>query len=226
MCFESPEYAQHVESAIQYRTETNLVLLHVSPAVGGVPFNTIMQQCPANLKDKGIFNTLASELVDNDDDYLAIVLQEIAGRFTVQSEPSKARLHSAPADDSEIETKHTEMKCAMAQSNVSPRSTSEPQELDQDECPVALVIPVREEPTTSIPLERYDLDGSGTINVPQFAPPGHGCGALDLPAVQLRRAVWTRPAALATPRAAPRAVPQQGVQPDNHKCHLPNGLDG
>ena len=26
MCFESPEYAQHVESAIQYRTETNLVL--------------------------------------------------------------------------------------------------------------------------------------------------------------------------------------------------------
>ena len=78
------------------------VLLHVSPAVGGVPFNTIMQQCPANLKaihwhayvytpdtpcvvqDKGIFNTLASELVDNDEDYLAIVLQEIAERFTVQ----------------------------------------------------------------------------------------------------------------------------------------------
>jgi len=55
MCFQSPEYAQHVESAIQYRTEANLVLLHVSPAVGGVPFSTIMQQCPANLKDKGIF---------------------------------------------------------------------------------------------------------------------------------------------------------------------------
>jgi len=200
MCFGSSEYAQHMESAIQYRTETNLVLLHVSPAVGGVPFNTIMQQCPANLKDKGIFNTLASELVDNDDDYLAIVLQEIAERFAVQelddsiiksqeSEASKARLHLAPADDSEIETKYTEMEGALSQLTVSPRSTSEPQEPDQDECPLALVIPVREEPTTSIPLERYDLDGSGTINVPPFVPPGHGCGALDLPAVQLRRAV-------------------------------------
>ena len=35
-------------------------------------------------QDKGIFDTLASELVDNDDDYLAIVLQEIAERFAVQ----------------------------------------------------------------------------------------------------------------------------------------------
>jgi len=178
MCFGSSEYAQHMESAIQYRTETNLVLLHVSPAVGGVPFNTIMQQCPANLKDKGIFNTLASELVDNDDDYLAIVLQEIAERFAVQelddsiiksqeSEESSAQLHLAPADDSEIETKYTEMEGALSQSTVSPSSTSEPQELDHDGCPLALVIPVREEPTTIIPLERYNVDGSGTINFPQ-----------------------------------------------------------
>jgi len=103
MCFQSSEYAQHVESAIQYRTENNLVLLHVSPAVGGVPFSTIMQQCPANLKDMGIFNTLASELVDDDADYLAIVLQEIAERFALQSEASKGESHLATAADVEIE---------------------------------------------------------------------------------------------------------------------------
>lgn len=35
-------------------------------------------------QDKGIFSTLVSELVDNDDDYLAIVLQEIAERFALK----------------------------------------------------------------------------------------------------------------------------------------------
>ena len=52
-------------------------------------------------------------------------------------------------------SKYTLMQGALSQLTVSPRSTSEPQEPDQDECPLALVIPVREEPTTSIPLERY-----------------------------------------------------------------------
>ena len=39
---------------------------------------------PLVAQDMGIFNTLASELVDDDADYLAIVLQEIAERFALQ----------------------------------------------------------------------------------------------------------------------------------------------
>jgi len=99
MCFQ-PEYAQHVESAIQHRTEANLVLLHVSPAVGGVPFSNIMQQCPQNLKDQGIFSTLASELVDDDDDYLAIVLKEIADRFALQ-DSDDSMSHEEPVRDTD-----------------------------------------------------------------------------------------------------------------------------
>ena len=40
-------------------------------------------------QDKGMFSTLASELVDDDDDYLAIVLQEIAGHFALQDQPGE-----------------------------------------------------------------------------------------------------------------------------------------
>jgi len=82
--FDCIEYNDAVCAAIDSRTNMNLVLLHVSPAAGGVPFSTIMEQCPETLKDKGIFDTLASELVDDDDDYLSIVLREIADRFALQ----------------------------------------------------------------------------------------------------------------------------------------------
>jgi len=48
----------------------------------------------------GIFNTLASELVDDDADYLAIVLQEIAGRFALQEvDDNMAQEEAACATD-------------------------------------------------------------------------------------------------------------------------------
>jgi len=114
-----------------------------------------MQQCPANLKDKGIFNTLASELVDNDEDYLAIVLQEIAERFTVQSEASKAQLHIAPADDSKIESKYTETEGASSPSASAVEESSVEIEMKEATSPAVTC----EITCGSIWPQRYD-DGS------------------------------------------------------------------
>jgi hypothetical protein len=136
-CLKNKAHTDHIREAIRLR-DNKLILEHASPACGGVPFAKIMEQCPADLKELGLFDTLASELVE-DEDYLKVVLHEIASHFVEE------------ADDEQ----NSEDEDAVA----GPAADE-----DAITVPVAGVgVPVAQQDPTGPVMELQDLSGEDTI---------------------------------------------------------------